>query len=68
MHSGERSSPYVEAIRTCNLKLSSDFILQLEKTFYVPSFSWNLISVLTFIPFGNFGNFLDTGFNFLIKS
>ena len=35
----------MEAIVTCSLELSSGFILQLEKTFYVPSFFRNLISV-----------------------
>ena len=36
---------HVEAIRTCNLILSSSFVLVLEKTFYIPSFSKNLVSV-----------------------
>jgi len=36
---------HVEAIGTCKLILSSNFILVLEKTFYVPCFSKNLISV-----------------------
>ena len=44
IHSGGRSSSYVEAIGTCSLKLSSGFVLQLEKTFFVPSFSGNLFS------------------------
>ena len=38
IQSGGRSSSHVEAIGTCNLELSSCFVLQLEKTFYVPSF------------------------------
>ena len=58
----------MEAIGTFILELSSDFIFQLEKTFYVPSFSRNLISVSALEPFGISYNFLDTGFNFLIKS
>ena len=57
IHSGGRSSSHVEAIGTCNLELSSGFILQLENTFYVPSFSRNLNSC----------NFSNTGFTFLIK-
>ena len=36
---------HVEAIGTCILTLSSGFVLKLERTFYVPSFSRNLISV-----------------------
>ena len=58
----------MEAIGTYSLKLSSGFTLQLEKTFYVPSFSRNLISISALVPFGISYNFLDTGFNFLIKS
>ena len=41
IHSRGRLSSHVEAIGTCSLKLSSRFVLQLEKTFYVPSFSRN---------------------------
>ena len=63
-----RLSSHVEAIGTCNLELSSNFIFQLEKTFYFPSFSRNLISVSTLVPFGISCNFSNTGFNFLIKS
>ena len=45
IHSRERSSSHVEAIGTCSLKLSRGFVLQLENTFYVPSFSRNLFSI-----------------------
>ena len=38
IHSKGRPSSHVEAIDTCSFELSSDFILQLEKTFYVPIF------------------------------
>ena len=58
----------MEAIGTCGLKLSSSFVLQLEKTFYVPSFSKNLFSISAFIPLGISCNFKDTGFTLLIKS
>ena len=68
IHSAGRSSSHVEAIGTCNVELSSDFILQLEMTFYVPSFSRNLISVSDLVPFRISCNFSDTGFKFLIKS
>ena len=67
IHLEGRSSSHVEAIGTCNLELSSGFILKLKKTFYVPSFSMNLISVSALVPFGISCNLLDTGFNFLIK-
>ena len=49
----------MEANGTCSLELSSGFILQLKKTFYVPSVSRNLISVSTLVPFGIFYNFLN---------
>ena len=52
----------MEAIETCILTLSSDFILKLERTFYVPSFSRNLIFVSRLIPFGHSFNFKDTLF------
>ena len=45
IHSGGRSSSHLEAIKTYSLELLSGFVLQLEKTFYVPSFSRNLIYV-----------------------
>ena len=59
IHSEGRSRSHVEAIGTCNLELSSGCIFQLEKTFYVPSFSRNLISVSALVLFGiscNFSN------------
>ena len=68
IYSRGRSNSHVEAIDTCSLELSNSFIFQLEKTFYVRSFSRNLISVLALVPFGISCNFLDTGFKFLIKS
>jgi len=52
----------VKAIRTCILTLSSDFILKLERTFYVPCFSRNLIYVSRLIPFRYSFNFKDTSF------
>ena len=66
--SGERSSSHVEAIGTSSLKLSSDFVLQLEKTFYIPSFSRNLFSISALVPLGISCNFKDTSFTLLIKS
>ena len=67
IHSGGRSSSHVEAIGTCGLKLSSSFVLQLEKTFYVPSFSRNLFSISIRIPLGTSCDFKDIGFTLLIK-
>ena len=58
----------VEAISTCSLVLSSGFILELEKTFYVPSFSRNLISISRLVPLGFSFNFTDSGFSLSNKS
>ena len=59
---------HVKAIGTCSLILSSGFILNLEKTFYIPTFSRNLISVSRLVPFGYSFNFSDTYFNLYYKS
>lgn len=58
--SGSRVSSHVEAIGTCNLILNNGFVLKLERTFYVPSFSRNLVSVSRLVPFGYSFNFKDT--------
>ena len=54
---------HVEAIGTCKLVLSSGFILSLEKTFYIPSFARNLISVSRLVSFGYSFNFSDSCFS-----
>ena len=43
IYSGNKMHSHVEAIGTCNLVLSSGFILNLVKIFYIPSFSRSLI-------------------------
>ena len=58
----------VEAIETRILTLSSGFILKLERTFYVPSFSQNLIFVCKLIPFGYSFKFKDTLFELFYNS
>ena len=68
IHSGGRLSSHVEAIGTCSLKLSSGFVLQLEKTFYVPCFYRNLFSISELVSLGISCNFKDIGFTLLIKS
>ena len=68
IYSRGKMSSHVESIRTCNLVLSSVFILHLEKTFYVPRFSKNLISVSRSTPLGFSFNFSDSGFNLINKS
>ena len=61
-------SSHVEAIGTCSLVLSSSFILELEKEFYGPSFSRNLISISILVPLGFSFNFSDSGFSLSNKS
>ena len=61
-------SSRVEAINTCSLILSNSFILELEKTFYVPSFSRNLISISRLVPLKFSFNFIDSGFSLSNKS
>jgi len=65
---GNKLGSPVEAIGTCILTFSSDFILKLERTFYVPSFSRNLISVSRLIPFGYSFHFKDTSFELFYNS
>lgn len=49
---GSKMCSRVGAIGTCNLVLSSKFILELERTFYIPKFSRNLISTSRLVPLG----------------
>jgi transposase InsO family protein len=66
--SGKKMGSHVEAIRTCYLILSSGFVLKLEKTFYVPSFSRNLISVSRLVPFEYSFTFSSSSFSLFYKS
>ena len=66
--SNNKMSSHVEAIRTCTLTLSCGFVLVLERTFYVPSFSRNLIYVSRIIPLGFSFTFQDNVFNLFHKS
>ncbi|WKA02171.1 hypothetical protein VitviT2T_020389 [Vitis vinifera] len=66
--SGNKMGSHVEAIGTCYLTLNSGFVLELQKTFYVPSFSRNLISVSKLVPFGYSFHFSETSFSLIYKS
>ncbi|KAL5810495.1 hypothetical protein ACOSQ3_027207 [Xanthoceras sorbifolium] len=61
--SGNKMGSHVEAIGTYYLTLSSGFVLELDKTFYVPNFSRKLISVSRLVPFGYSFNFLKISFS-----
>ena len=41
--SGNKVGSHVESIRTYSLVLDNGYVLDLERTFYIPSFSRNLI-------------------------
>ena len=56
-YSGNKMYSRVEGVVTCSSVLRSGFIFNLEKTFYIPSFSRNLISASKLVP-------LDISFNF----
>ncbi|KAL0462715.1 UNVERIFIED_CONTAM: hypothetical protein Slati_0159100 [Sesamum latifolium] len=52
IYSGNKMGSRVKAIGTCRLVLNSGFVLILKKTFYIPNFSRNLISVSRLVPYG----------------
>ena len=58
----------MEVIGNCSLVLNSSFILELEKIFYVPSFSRNLVSISRLVPLRFSFNFSDSGFRLSNKS
>ena len=66
--SGNKMGSPVEGIGTCTLTLDNGFVLVLERTFYVPSFSRNLISVSRLVPLGFSFTFQDNVFNLFYKS
>ena len=66
--SGNKMGSHVEAIGTCTLTLSNGFVLVLERTFYVPSFSRNLVSVSRLVSLGFSFTFQDNVFNLFYES
>ena len=66
--SSNKMGSHVEAIGTCTLILGNGFVLVLERTFYVPSFSRNLISVSRLVPLGFSFTFQDNVFNLFYES
>ena len=59
IYSRNKMRSRVEGVGTWSLVLRSGFNLILEKMFYIPSFSRNLISVSSLVPFGYSFQFLD---------
>ena len=68
IYSGNKIASRVETVGTCSLVLSSGFTLCLEKTFYVPNFARNLISISRLLPFGFSFNFSESGFSIIKNS
>ena len=66
--SGNKVSSHVESIRTCSLVLDNGYVLDLERTFHIPSFSRNLILVSRLVPLGYSFKFSDYNFNLFCKS
>ena len=65
---GNKMGSHVAAIGTCMSTLSNGFVLVLERTFYVPNFSRNLISVSRLVPLGFSFTFQDNVFNLFYES
>ena len=64
--SGNKVS-HVESIGTCSLVLDNGYVLDIERTFYTPSFSRNLISVSRLLPLWYSFKFSDGTFNLFCK-
>ena len=63
IYSGNKMSSHVEAIGTCKLVLDSGFVLSLEKTFYIPDFARNLVSVSRLVSCGYSFKFSNSSFS-----
>ncbi|KAF7831627.1 Retrovirus-related Pol polyprotein from transposon TNT 1-94 [Senna tora] len=68
IYSGNKMGSHVEAIGTCRIILDTGFVLNLERTFYVPSFSRNLISISRLVPFGLSFEFSNNGLKIFYAS
>lgn len=49
---GNRIGSHVESIRTCSFILDDGYVLDLERTIYIPTFSKYYISVSRLAPLG----------------
>ena len=62
VYSGNKMSSAVEGVGTYRLVLHTGYVLNLDKTFYIPSFSKNLVSVSRLAPQGFDFQFKDVSF------
>ena len=67
IYSGIKMCSHVGAIGKCGVILSSGFILKLEKTFYIPCFSRNFISISRLVAFDYSFHFPETSFMLFYK-
>ena len=65
--SGNKVGSYVESIGTCILVLDNGYVLDLERTFFIPSFFRNLILVSRLVSLGYSFNFSDCTFSMFCK-
>ena len=68
IYSGNGMRSHVEAVGTFRLVLETNFVLDLENTLYVPSFSKNLISVSKLVPLGFEFSFVGLDFRLFKNS
>ena len=66
--SGNKVGSHVESIGTCSVVLDNGYVLDLERTFYIPSFSRNLISVSRLVALGYSFKFSYSTFSLFCKS
>ncbi|KAK4400091.1 Retrovirus-related Pol polyprotein from transposon TNT 1-94 [Sesamum angolense] len=63
IYSGNQMRSQVEAVGTFRLVFNNGYVLDLESTFYVPSFSRNLVSIAKLVPLGYVFNFSKSSFS-----
>ena len=66
--SGNKVGSHLESIGTCSLVLDNGYVLALKRTFYIPKFSRDFISVSRLVPLGYTFKFIDCTFSLFCKS
>ena len=65
--SANKVGSHLESIETCGLSLDNGYVLDLKRTFYIPSFSKILISVSRLVPLGYSFKFSNYTFSLFYK-
>lgn len=68
IYSGNKMCSKVEGVGTYRLVLHTGYTLDLERVFYIPSFSKNLVSVSRLVPHGFNFQFMNSSFLILKDS